>query len=112
MFKFLLFSFSFHFPIHRLSSNSKSLTLSSLTADPPPPSRPPPIHLRSSTHFQNQAFRVCFFPNRQVEASIQGSLVQALGTRFTQFVQPVFQRCINIIQTQQLAKDFNFYDYG
>lgn len=29
---------------------------------------------------------------------------QALGTGFSQFAQPVFQRCINIIQTQQLAK--------
>ncbi|KAJ4715946.1 transportin 1 [Melia azedarach] len=32
------------------------------------------------------------------------SIAQALGTGFTQFAQPVFQRCINIIQTQQLAK--------
>ncbi|XVE48817.1 hypothetical protein DITRI_Ditri01bG0032800 [Diplodiscus trichospermus] len=31
-------------------------------------------------------------------------LSQALGTGFFQFSQPVFQRCINIIQTQQLAK--------
>ncbi|KHF99699.1 Transportin-1 [Gossypium arboreum] len=40
------------------------------------------------------------------------SIAQALGTGFTQFAQPVFQRCINIIQTQQLAKvlinDFYF----
>ncbi|KAL3647214.1 Transportin-1 [Castilleja foliolosa] len=32
------------------------------------------------------------------------SLAQALGTGFSQFAQPVFQRCINCIQTQQLAK--------
>ncbi|KAL3539108.1 hypothetical protein ACH5RR_002474 [Cinchona calisaya] len=32
------------------------------------------------------------------------SIAQALGTGFSQFGQPVFQRCINIIQTQQLAK--------
>ncbi|KAB2094927.1 hypothetical protein ES319_A01G000700v1 [Gossypium barbadense] len=32
------------------------------------------------------------------------SIAQALGTGFSQFDQPVFQRCINIIQTQQLAK--------
>ncbi|KAH9655100.1 transportin-1 [Citrus sinensis] len=32
------------------------------------------------------------------------SIAQALGAGFTQFAQPVFQRCINIIQTQQLAK--------
>ncbi|KAL0329730.1 UNVERIFIED_CONTAM: Transportin-1 [Sesamum radiatum] len=32
------------------------------------------------------------------------SIAQALGTGFSQFAQPVFQRCINIIQTQQLAK--------
>ncbi|KAG8501956.1 hypothetical protein CXB51_000207 [Gossypium anomalum] len=32
------------------------------------------------------------------------SIAQALGTGFFQFDQPVFQRCINIIQTQQLAK--------
>ncbi|GLT86057.1 hypothetical protein SLE2022_042200 [Rubroshorea leprosula] len=32
------------------------------------------------------------------------SIAQALGTGFSQFAQPIFQRCINIIQTQQLAK--------
>ncbi|CAK9134566.1 unnamed protein product [Ilex paraguariensis] len=32
------------------------------------------------------------------------SIAQALGRGFSQFAQPVFQRCINIIQTQQLAK--------
>lgn len=32
------------------------------------------------------------------------SIAQALGTGFSQFAQPVFQRCINIIQTQQIAK--------
>ncbi|KAJ0011130.1 hypothetical protein Pint_34242 [Pistacia integerrima] len=32
------------------------------------------------------------------------SIAQALGTGFTQFALPVFQRCIDIIQTQQLAK--------
>ncbi|KAK6158115.1 hypothetical protein DH2020_005429 [Rehmannia glutinosa] len=32
------------------------------------------------------------------------SIAQALGTGFSQFAQPVFQRCINCIQTQQLAK--------
>ncbi|KAL3514972.1 hypothetical protein ACH5RR_021874 [Cinchona calisaya] len=32
------------------------------------------------------------------------SIAQALGTGFSQFAPPVFQRCINIIQTQQLAK--------
>ncbi|XP_028097916.1 transportin-1-like isoform X2 [Camellia sinensis] len=32
------------------------------------------------------------------------SIAQALGTGFSQFAQPVFQRCINIIQSQQLAK--------
>ncbi|KAL6579994.1 hypothetical protein OROMI_008018 [Orobanche minor] len=32
------------------------------------------------------------------------TLEEALGTGFSQFIQPVFQRCINIIQTQQLAK--------
>ncbi|KAH7836287.1 hypothetical protein Vadar_034333 [Vaccinium darrowii] len=32
------------------------------------------------------------------------SIAQALGTGFLQFAQPVFQRCINIIQSQQLAK--------
>ncbi|CAI9104774.1 OLC1v1003526C1 [Oldenlandia corymbosa var. corymbosa] len=32
------------------------------------------------------------------------SIAQALGMGFSQFAQPVFQRCINIIQTQQLAK--------
>ncbi|XVE67197.1 hypothetical protein DITRI_Ditri08aG0140800 [Diplodiscus trichospermus] len=32
------------------------------------------------------------------------SIAQALGTGFSQFAQPVFQRCINLIQTQQLAK--------
>ncbi|XP_034681987.1 transportin-1-like isoform X2 [Vitis riparia] len=32
------------------------------------------------------------------------SIAQALGTGFSQFAEPVFQRCINIIQTQQLAK--------
>jgi hypothetical protein len=29
---------------------------------------------------------------------------QALGTGFSQFAEPVFQRCIAIIQSQQLAK--------
>lgn len=29
---------------------------------------------------------------------------QALGTGFSQFAEPVFRRCINIIQTQQFAK--------
>ncbi|KAL1569023.1 Transportin-1 [Salvia divinorum] len=32
------------------------------------------------------------------------SIAQALGTGFLQFAQPVYQRCISIIQTQQLAK--------
>ncbi|XP_021741632.1 transportin-1-like [Chenopodium quinoa] len=32
------------------------------------------------------------------------SIAQALGPGFSQFAEPVFQRCINIIQTQQLAK--------
>ncbi|KAL2516792.1 Transportin-1 [Abeliophyllum distichum] len=32
------------------------------------------------------------------------SIAQALGAGFSQFAQPVFQRCISIIQTQQLAK--------
>ncbi|CAH9125944.1 unnamed protein product [Cuscuta epithymum] len=32
------------------------------------------------------------------------SIAQALGTGFSQFAPPVFQRCINIIQTQQMAK--------
>ncbi|KAK2974298.1 hypothetical protein RJ640_026859, partial [Escallonia rubra] len=32
------------------------------------------------------------------------SIAQALGSGFSKFAQPVFQRCINIIQTQQLAK--------
>jgi len=29
---------------------------------------------------------------------------QALGPGFAQFAEPVFQRCINLIQSQQLAK--------
>ncbi|XP_047310116.1 transportin-1-like [Impatiens glandulifera] len=32
------------------------------------------------------------------------SIAQALSSGFAQFAEPVFQRCINIIQTQQLAK--------
>ncbi|XP_039127220.1 transportin-1 [Dioscorea cayenensis subsp. rotundata] len=32
------------------------------------------------------------------------SIAQALGPGFSQFAEPVFQRCINIIQAQQLAK--------
>ncbi|XP_060168663.1 transportin-1 [Lycium barbarum] len=32
------------------------------------------------------------------------SIAQALGTGFAQFAPPVFQRCITIIQSQQLAK--------
>ncbi|KAL5140264.1 Transportin-1 [Glycine soja] len=32
------------------------------------------------------------------------SISHALGTGFTQFAEPVFRRCINIIQTQQFAK--------
>ncbi|KAF5186502.1 Transportin-1 [Thalictrum thalictroides] len=32
------------------------------------------------------------------------SIAQALGPGFIQFAEPVFQRCINLIQTQQLAK--------
>ncbi|KAA8546130.1 hypothetical protein F0562_020976 [Nyssa sinensis] len=32
------------------------------------------------------------------------SIAQALGMGFSQFAEPVFQRCTNIIQTQQLAK--------
>lgn len=31
-------------------------------------------------------------------------LFQALGSGFSQFAQPVYQRCISIVQTQQLAK--------
>nr|KJB06123.1 hypothetical protein B456_001G1055002 [Gossypium raimondii] len=98
------FSFQFHFPdtiIYSLSSNSKSLTLSCLDF----------LDCRSTS---------------TVKTSTDPP--PALGTRFTQFVQPVFQRCMNIIQTQQLGKkqstlksiwhtlasfpDFNFYDYG
>ncbi|CAN4107326.1 unnamed protein product [Withania somnifera] len=32
------------------------------------------------------------------------SIAQALGAGFAQFAQPVFQRCVTIIQSQQLAK--------
>lgn len=32
------------------------------------------------------------------------SIAQALGPGFYQFTEPIFQRCINIIQSQQLAK--------
>ncbi|XP_038692602.1 transportin-1-like isoform X1 [Tripterygium wilfordii] len=32
------------------------------------------------------------------------SIAQALGSGFSQFAQPVFQRCVDVIQTQQLAK--------
>ncbi|KAI9082777.1 hypothetical protein K1719_035234 [Acacia pycnantha] len=32
------------------------------------------------------------------------SIAHALGTGFTPFAEPVFRRCINIIQTQQFAK--------
>ncbi|XP_057537106.1 transportin-1-like isoform X2 [Amaranthus tricolor] len=32
------------------------------------------------------------------------SIAQALGPGFSQFAEPVFQRCINIIQTQQMTK--------
>lgn len=32
------------------------------------------------------------------------SIAQALGPGFSQFAEPVYQRCINIIQSQQLAK--------
>lgn len=32
------------------------------------------------------------------------SIAQALGPGFSQFAEPVFQRCINIIQTQQMSK--------
>ncbi|KAK9075913.1 hypothetical protein SSX86_004243 [Deinandra increscens subsp. villosa] len=32
------------------------------------------------------------------------SIAQALGSGFSQFSQPVFQRCLDIIQTQQIAK--------
>ncbi|XP_077241420.1 transportin-1-like [Tasmannia lanceolata] len=32
------------------------------------------------------------------------SIAQALGPGFSQFAEPVFQRCINLIRTQQLAK--------
>ncbi|KAK6915084.1 Importin-beta, N-terminal domain [Dillenia turbinata] len=32
------------------------------------------------------------------------SIAQALGTGFSQFAEPVFQRCMSIIQIQQLAK--------
>ncbi|XP_038972987.1 transportin-1-like isoform X2 [Phoenix dactylifera] len=32
------------------------------------------------------------------------SIAQALGPGFSQFAEPVFQRCINLIQIQQLAK--------
>ncbi|XP_076900422.1 transportin-1-like [Bidens hawaiensis] len=32
------------------------------------------------------------------------SIAQALGSGFSQFAQPVFQRCLDIIQIQQLAK--------
>jgi hypothetical protein len=39
--------------------------------------------------------------------------LQALGPGFAQFAEPVFQRCINLIQSQQLAKVcllFAFYN--
>jgi hypothetical protein len=32
------------------------------------------------------------------------SIAQALGPGFSQFAEPVFQRCINLIQSQHLAK--------
>ena len=46
------------------------------------------------------------------------SVFQALGPGFSQFAEPVFQRCINIIQTQLMAKvtylafASNLLDYG
>ncbi|KAJ0791889.1 putative armadillo-like helical, importin beta family [Helianthus annuus] len=36
--------------------------------------------------------------------AVGGELNQALGSGFAQFAQPVFQRCLVIIQSQQLAK--------
>ncbi|KAL6844249.1 hypothetical protein ACP4OV_025922 [Aristida adscensionis] len=36
------------------------------------------------------------------------SIAQALGPAFAEFAEPVFQRCINLIQSQQLAKGASF----
>lgn len=41
------------------------------------------------------------FWNLNIENPI---IFQALGPGFSQFAEPVFQRCINIIQTQQMTK--------
>ncbi|KAH9655101.1 transportin-1 [Citrus sinensis] len=54
--------------------------------------------------YQRRNLRIVYDAIGTLADAVGFELNQALGAGFTQFAQPVFQRCINIIQTQQLAK--------
>ncbi|KAG4998676.1 hypothetical protein JHK85_030115 [Glycine max] len=54
--------------------------------------------------YQRRNLRIVYDAIGTLAEAVGGELNQALGTGFTQFAEPVFRRCINIIQTQQFAK--------
>ncbi|KAG6408035.1 hypothetical protein SASPL_131037 [Salvia splendens] len=54
--------------------------------------------------YQRRNLRIVYDALGTLADAVGGELNQALGTGFSQFAQPVYQRCISIIQAQQLAK--------
>ncbi|KAG7010837.1 Transportin-1, partial [Cucurbita argyrosperma subsp. argyrosperma] len=69
-------------------------------------------HLKNILHhlicafgkYQRRNLRIVYDAIGTLADAVGGELNQALGTGFAQFAQPVYQRCISIIQTQQMAK--------
>jgi len=53
-------------------------------------------------NFFPELFLRCSYTTLRLQSYIKS--FQALGPGFAQFAEPVFQRCINLIQSQQLAK--------
>ncbi|CAM0144867.1 unnamed protein product [Urochloa decumbens] len=54
--------------------------------------------------YQRRNLRILYDALGTLADAVGAELNQALGPGFAQFAEPVFQRCINLIQSQQLAK--------
>ncbi|KAG0489721.1 hypothetical protein HPP92_006584 [Vanilla planifolia] len=54
--------------------------------------------------YQRRNLRIVYDAIGTLADAVGGELNQALGPGFSQFAEPVFQRCITLIQTQLLAK--------
>jgi len=60
--------------------------------------------------FFPELFLRCSYTTLRLQSYIKS--FQALGPGFAQFAEPVFQRCINLIQSQQLAKVCPIFSSG